>query len=760
MKMTRNGFAGLFLAVALVLAWAPSVLAATADHIRQIRIDGAERVEPTTVLSYMNIKVGDAFDQSAMDEAVKSLFATGLFTDVSVYQDNAVLVVSVAENPIINEISFEGNKEIKDADLLAEVQMRPRTVFTRTKVQTDVERLLNLYRLKGQFSASIDPKIIKLDQNRVNLVFEISEGPETRIRKIEFVGNKHFSDDRLEKTVRSKEGRWYRILTSDDKYDQERMNFDKELLRRFYLDHGYADFQVASATAELSPDRKDFFLTFVLEEGPRYAVGKVAVVSHIPGLDSKLVSDAVTFESGDWYNASKLEDSVGALTTAIGNLQFNFVDVKPQVERNVQNRTIDIVFNLNEGQKSFVERINVSGNVRTLDEVVRREMTLAEGDAMNNARLRKSEQKIKDLGFFEKVDVKASEGSAPDKTVLDVAVQEKSTGDLSIGAGFSTSDGPLADFRLREKNLLGKGQDLSFSSTLSGKRNEFDLSFTEPYFLKRDLSAGFDLFHMTRDLQDQSSYDRKQDGGALRLGYPLAENWRQSLTYRLEKSDISNVKPTASIFIRQQEGERTTSSVAQRLTYDTTDSKLDPTEGFISRLDTQVAGVGGDTKYIKGKLGGTWYYPVYDEWILSVLGEGGIVAGYGGRDVRINDRFFLGGDNLRGFTDSGVGPRDSATGDALGGNHFARGSVELEFPSGLPEDLGVRLHVFSDFGTIGKLDDSGAGIEDIQSLRLSSGGGVSWRSPLGPIRVDLASPLMKESFDETETFRFSFGTRF
>lgn len=758
MKISGSSFAALLWLVAFVFMGVPD--ASAAEHVRQIRVDGAERVEPTTVLSYMNIRVGDAFDQSSMDSAVKSLFATGLFTDVSVYQDGAVLVVSVAENPIINEISFEGNKQIKDADLSAEVQMRPRTVFTRTKVQADVDRLLNLYRLKGQFSASIDPKIIKLDQNRVNLVFEISEGPETRIRKIEFVGNKRYDDDRLEKTIRSKEERWYRILTSDDKYDPERMNFDKELLRRFYLDHGYADFRVTSATAELSSDRKDFFVTFVLDEGARYAVGKVDVVSHIPGLDAKLLTKEVTFSSGDWYNASKLEESVGELTTAVGNLQFNFVDVRPQVERNPQSKTIDIVFNLDEGKKSFIERVNISGNTRTLDEVVRREMTLSEGDPMNNARLRKSEQKVKDLDFFEKVDIKTREGSAPDKTVVDVAVQEKSTGDLSIGAGFSTADGPLADFRLQERNLLGKGQQLAFSSTISGKRNEFNLSFTEPYFLKRDLSAGFDLFHITRDLQNQSSYDRKQDGGALRLGYPVALNWRQNLTYRYEQSDIRNVKPTASLFIRAQEGQRTTSSIAQRLTYDTTDSRLDPTEGFIARFDTQLAGLGGDTKYGKVKIGGTYYYPVYDEWILSALGEAGYVAGYSGEDVLINDRFFLGGDTLRGFTDSGVGPRDSASGDALGGNQFARGSVELAFPSGLPEDLGVRLHVFSDFGTIGKIDDKGATIENVQSLRLSTGAGVSWRSPLGPIRIDLASPLIKESFDETESFRFSFGTRF
>lgn len=748
------------LAILFLIVLAAPLSAHAGERIRHIRVEGAQRIEPATVMSYVDVQEGDPFEPGLLDRALKNLFATGLFADVSFYQEGQDLVVSVMENPVINEIRFEGNEKIKTENLETEVQLRSRNVLTRAKVQADVDRLQELYRLSGRFSASIEPKIIKLDQNRVNLVFEISEGPQTLITRIIFLGNKRFDDGKLQRVVRSKEDRWWRFWSGDDKYDPDRLAYDRELLRKFYVDHGYADFVVESAVAELSPDRKYFYVTFTLNEGERYRVGSVDVKSGIPDLDPAPFKKEVTFKAGDWYNASAVEKTVNKLTDALGNRQQVFVDVAPSVNRQRDKRAVDVAFSLNEGRKVFVENININGNVRTLDEVVRREMTLVEGDPFNGARLKKSEQRIKDLGFFEKVEVKPASGSAPDKTNIDVTVSEKSTGELSIGGGYSTSDGPLADFRIREKNFLGKGQELSLSSTLAAQRTEFDFSFTEPYFMKRDLSAGVDLFHITRDYQDESSYDSKTVGGALRLGYPLSDNWRQYLSYRYEDNKITNVPATASIYIQQQEGKRSTSAMAQRLVYDTTDSKLEPTEGFVARLDSEVAGLGGDADYFKARLGGTYYYPVIDKWVLSLLGEAGYIVGFGGEHIRINERFYIGGNTLRGFADGGIGPRDTATGDALGGNRFWRGSAELEFPSGLPEDLGVRFHTFSDFGTLSKIDDSGAGIVSKESVRISVGAGVSWRSPLGPVRADLGFPLAKEEEDDTEVFRFSFGTRF
>ena len=728
--------------------------------IKQVRVEGTQRIEPATVMSYIDVQAGDPFDAARLDRALKSLYATGLFADVSLYQEGNDLIVVVVENPIVNEINFEGNEKLKDDVLLSEIQIRPRTVFTRSRVQSDVERLQEVYRLSGRFSASIEPKIIKLDQNRVNLVFEISEGPETLISRISFVGNRKFDDADLQRVIRSKEDRWWRFFSSDDKYDPDRMAYDREMLRKFYLDQGYADFRVENAVAELSPDRKDFFVTYTLEEGERYKVGNVHITSGIPDLNADPLKKTLTFAPGEWYSASKIEKSVQAMTDELGNMQYAFVDVRPEVTRNRDSKTIDIRFTVNEGQKTFVNNININGNVRTLDEVIRREMDLVEGDPYNTAKLKKSEQRLRDLGFFERVDVKPTQTASVDKTDIDITVSEKSTGELSLGAGFSTSDGPLGDFRIRERNFLGKGQKLELATTISGRRNEIDFSFVEPYFLKRDLAAGVDLFHVTRDLQDESSYDSRRTGAGFNLGYPLSENLRQTLTYRFDITDITNVDANASTYIQQQEGERSTSAIGQRLVYDVTNSKLDPTEGYVLRLENELAGLGGDADYLRTKVGGTYYYPIVDKWIFSALGEAGYIFGLKDADVRINERFYIGGSTLRGFADGGIGPRDAATDDALGGNQFWRGSTELAFPSGLPEDLGVRLHVFSDFGVLTELDQSGPGIDDTDTLRVSAGAGVTWRSPMGPVRIDLATPIQKEDYDETEVFRFSFGTRF
>ncbi len=755
----------LVVATFVLLAWAMfaaigGASAQSGETIRDIRVEGTQRIEPSTVLSYMSLQAGDAFDGNALNRALKALFATGLFADVSLYQEGRDLIVVVVENPIINEIAFEGNEKLKKDALMAEVQLRPRTVLTRTKVQADVERLQEMYRLSGRFSASIDPKIIKLDQNRVNLVFEISEGPQTLISRIVFLGNKRFDDADLQRVVRSREDRWWRIWSGADKYDPDRVAFDREMLRKHYLEYGYADFLVESAIAELSPDRKNFYVTFTLSEGDRYKVGKVDVKSNIRDLDPTQLNSVVTFKSGEWYKASAIENTVNALTDELGNRQYAFVDVVPSVNRRRDDREIDITFTVNEGRKAFVENINISGNVRTMDSVIRREMTLSEGDAFNAARLKRSEQKLRNLSYFENVQVKTTRGTTPDKTNIDINVAEKSTGELSLGGGYSTSDGVLGEFRIRERNFLGKGQDLTLATTLSTRRSQFDFSFTEPYFLKRDLSFGVDAFHIVRDYQDYSSYDSRRTGGALRLGYPLSERLRQDLGYRYDVTEIENVDSDASLFIKNQEGEWTTSAISQKLTYDSTDNRQEPTEGVLLRLENEVAGFGGDARYLRTRVGGTVYYPVVDKWVLSLLGEAGYIFGFGGKDLRINERFFIGGSTLRGFEESGIGPRDSATGDALGGNYFYRGSVEMEFPSGLPEDLGVRLRTFSDFGVLSRVDDKGPGIQDQDSLRVTAGVGVSWRSPFGPVRMDFAVPVVKEDFDETEFFRFSFGTRF
>lgn len=743
----------------LVLMMAPGTAMAQ-ETVREIRVEGAQRVEPATVISYMSLRVGDKMTQEALDNTLKSLFTTGLFADVTLKQQGSVLVVEIIENPLINEIAFEGNDKLENDELLAEIQLRPRQVFTRTKVQSDVTRLYQVYRRNGRFSVNIEPKVIKLDQNRVNLVFEIDEGNVTTVSSIRFVGNKRFSDNSLRSEISTKESAWYKFYSSDDRYDPDRLAYDQELLRKFYMSQGYVDFRILSAIAELSDDRQSFFITFTLEEGDRYKIGSTRIDSQLRNFDASVLSQYITLEKGEWYDADLTQESSDKITDALADMQYAFVNVRPDVQRNRETDTVDVVFQISESPRVFVERIDVNGNVRTLDKVIRREISLAEGDPFSKSKLAKSEQKIKDLDYFEKVDVDAKPGSAPDKTVIDVNVAEKSTGELSIGAGFSTNDGPLADLRIRERNLLGKGQDLLFATTIAGERTEFNLSFTEPYFLDRDLSAGIDLFHSTRDLQTESSYDQKRTGGGFRIGYPLSERWRQTLRYNLERNEITNVSSSASRFVRDQEGENITSAISQRLSYDSRDSTLFPTDGWLFWLDNEIAGLGGDVKYVSGKTGASYYYPIAENWVFNLLGETGAITGYSDEDVKINDRYFLGGSTLRGFRKSGIGPRDTVSDDALGGNIFYRGSAELSFPLGLPEDLGIQGHAFTDVGSLWDVDDNGAGVVDESSLRGSGGVGISWRSPFGPIRVDLSQAYAKEDFDKEEVFRFDFGTRF
>jgi len=726
--------------------------------IREIRIEGTQRIEPETVRSYMRLNPGDPFDPLRIDQSLKNIFSTGLFADVTLRREGDSLIVSVVENPIINRIAFEGNDRLDDETLSAEVTLRPRVVFTRTKVQNDVQRLLEIYRRSGRYAATIEPKVIQLPQNRVDLVFEISEGPLTKVRSINFIGNKVYSDSRLRGEITTSETAFWRFLSSTDTYDPDRLTFDRELLRRFYLEEGYADFRVISVVAELLPDREGFIVTFTVEEGERHRFGTIDVISNLPKLDPAALEQHVMTEEGEWYNAQLVEDTIDNLTEAIGNLGYAFVEVSPRIERNREERLINITYEIEEGPKVFVERIDIQGNVRTLDRVIRREFRLVEGDAFNAAKLRRSRQRIQNLGFFRDVQVDSQPGSQPDRTVIGVEVQEQSTGDLTFGAGYSTSVGPIGNVGLRERNLLGRGQDLRLGFTLSGAQSELDLSFTEPYFLGRDLAAGFDLFRVIND-DDQRSFDEERIGGSLRAGFNWSENLRQVVRYKIEDQNITDVDENAALLVKEEEGQSLESSVSQTLSYDTLDNRFDPRSGIIVRLFTEVAGLGGDVYHFKPSLGGDYYFPIAEDWTLGVGAEVGTIIGLG-EDTRISDRYFIGGRDCRGFEFAGVGPRDRPSEDPLGGKNFYTGTVELGFPLGLPDEFKIRGRVFSDFCASWDLDKTNADVQDSSSPRVSVGTGISWQSPFGPVVLDLAYAAVKEDFDQTEVFSFSFGTQF
>ncbi len=736
----------------------------TGPVIQDIRVDGAQRLEPETVLSYLTLAKGDQASEEKIDASLKALYATGLFSDVGLAMDDGTLVVSIAENPIINRITYEGNDAISTEDLEKEVQIKPRLVYTLPRIQKDVQRILELYRRSGRFGAVVEPKIVQLEQNRVDVIFEITEGKHTGVRRIRFIGNDHYDESDLRSVINTRESAWWRIFSTSDFYDPDRTNYDRELLRRFYLNEGYVDFRVVSAVAELTPERDSFFLTFTVDEGPRYKFGKIDIKSDVKGLDGETLRQYLTTKEGDWYNADAAEKSIAKMTEALGDMQYAFVDITPEVERNKENLTVGLTYRIKPGQRVYIGRIDITGNNRTLDKVIRREMQLAEGDPFSTSKVNRSEQRIKDLGFFETVKVTPSEGAQPDRSNLMVEVKEKSTGEISLGAGFSTADGPLGDFSIRERNFLGRGQDMRLGATVSGVSRQFNLSFTEPYFLDRNLSAGGDVFHTTRDNQSQSSYNVTNTGFAARLGYPLTEDLRQLVSYTLRKDDISDVPANASRFIREQEGPSIMSMVGQELTYDTRDSRLEPTKGFVSRLGTDFAGIGGDHKFVRVRLGGTQYYEIVEKYVLSVGGEVGSMWGIG-QNVRISDRFFLGGETLRGFEYGGVGPRDLTGGvnDALGGNRFTRGTIELTMPTFLPDDLGFKGHIFTDAGTLGNNDESplpGENFKNEESIRASVGIGATWQSPFGPVRLDFAKALLKKDYDKTEIIHFSFGTRF
>jgi len=734
-------------------------LAQNVGVIQEIIVEGTQRIEPETVKSYLLIQEGDSFDPARIDRSLKSLFATGLFADVTLRRQGDRLVVKVVENPVINRIAFEGNIKLETSELETEVSLRPRVIYTRTKVQNDVKRLLSLYRRSGRFAATVEPKVIQLPQNRVDLVFEINEGELTEIRSIRFVGNREFSDSRLRGVIRTKETTWWRFFSSDDKYDPDRLTFDRELLRRFYLTDGFADFRVISAVAELTPNRKDFFITFTVDEGARYRFGKVEIEARLRDLKVEDIADAVEFEEDDWYDVEMVNKAINALTNRVGELGIAFVDVRPRINRNRENQTIDVVFEVNEGPRVFVERIEIVGNVRTQDKVIRREFRLVEGDAFNSAKLRRSRQRIQNLGFFESVSVERLPGSSPDKSVLKVSVEEQSTGQLSFGAGFSTTNGLLGDIGITERNFLGKGQEVALSLTIAARKSEVDFSFTEPYFLDREIRAGFDLFRVSQNLQESSSFDMDRTGFGLRGGYSITESLRQDWRYGFRVSKVSDVADDASQLIRNEIGTETTSEISHTLTYDKRDSPLITTNGYFIRFKNDLAGLGGSIRHFRNKITAIKFFSLADQWVLSLTGKAGYIIGLG-EDVDLLERFYVGGDNLRGFAARGIGPRDSLTQDSLGGEWMYTGSLQLSFPLGLPEELGIGGRAFTDIGSTGKLQPTASFVQDESSLRVAVGTGLTWQSPFGPVGVDAAIPLVKEDFDLTENFRINFGTRF
>ncbi len=771
---------GLALLMGGAVLAAPEAVLAQAQQsgvVGRIVIQGNERIDPETITSYLPIAVGDTVDPAKIDIALKTLFRTDLFSDVKIDLQGTDLVVKVVENPVINQVLFEGNSNIKEDKLKDEVQIRPRGVFTRAKVEEDVGRIVELYRRAGRISATVTPKIIELPQRRVDLIFEINEGPKSGILRVNFLGNKDFSANDLRNVVVTKESQWYKFFSSNDNYDPDRIEYDREQLRKYYRNRGFYDFRIISSVAELAPDKNGFAVTYALDEGAKYHFGKLTVQTDLKKLNGDILRQLLPIREGQVYQDQKIEQATDALTFAAGAAGFAFVDVRPQYKTDPVKHTVDVVFEVKEGPRVYIDRIDIVGNTTTLDYVIRRQLNVAEGDAYNRALVDRSKNNIRALGFFKDVDITNVPGSAPDRTTLQVHVTEQPTGQLSFSAGYSSIDQLVTDVGVSQSNFRGRGEDVRARLSLGSLRQQADFSFTQPHFLDRDLQAGFDLYTYRYDFSTQASYNTASTGGTVRVAFPLTTDSLLTTRYTLRTDDVivddSLCVPgqeLVSVVLCQQRGSYITSQVGYTLGLDRRNDPIVATRGYFINLSQDVAGVGGSVHYVRNELRGGWYHGFNKDFIFSFTGSAGYIDGWNGDNIRITDRFYEGGDTFRGFAIAGIGPRDTQFGDSLGGKLYAIGTVEMTIPTKLPEQYGIKAALFSDFGTLGILDraekiDPNTNqplltVQDDLGLRASAGISIFWKSPMGPLRFDFSQIIRKDSYDKTELFRFSTSTRF
>lgn len=755
---------------------------AEAAVVSRVEVSGNQRVDAETIRNYIAIKPGKAFSSSDIDDAVKALFGTGLFSDVQINQVGSSLVVKVSEYKVVNQVLFQGNKKIKDNALQMGIQLKPRSTFSQQALDADVEAIKTAYRRIGRDDAGVTSQVMDLGDNRVNVVFNINEGDRTQIAAINFVGNQAYSSRRLSDVINTKRSSWLSFVLRDDVYDEDKLRADQELLRRFYYNHGYADFQVVSAVGELDNATNKYTVTITVQEGDRYNFGDVSVESTIPEVDSKALESVVETHKGDVYNAKDVEDSIIALTEKVAGSGYAFAQVTPRGDRNFENHTISVVYTIDQGTKAYVERIEIRGNDRTRDYVIRREFDVSEGDAFNQVLIQRAKKRLEALDYFQSVDISTVPGSAPDQVVLVVTVVEKSTGAFSVGAGYSTggdSPGPSVEGSITERNFLGRGQYIKLSAGGGKNSRDYSLSFTEPYFLGRRIAAGFDIYKSTREYND--SYDVDTTGATIRFGLPITDSVSTQLAYNISQDkykvdddcDPTEAVPQGTCDISQavldgiQQSPWIKSSISLGLVYNTIDDMKNPHEGIYATGTTEFAGLGGDAKWVKITGRASVYQTLSEQWDLVglVSGGAGYIATYGSQDLRIFDYFQSNDRMIRGFEYGGIGPVASgSSGDHLGGTTYFNASAEAQFPlPAIPESFGLRGAVFADAATLygnslgsALVDPSSTGMQ----LRASVGVGLMWASPFGPIRIDYAIPVKKEARDDVQEFNFGIATRF
>ncbi|MEM6407953.1 MAG: outer membrane protein assembly factor BamA [Pseudomonadota bacterium] len=732
--------------------------------VTAVQIEGNQRIEDATVLSFLDLPRGGVVSAAQLNDALQRLQGSGLFERVELVPAGSTLVVNVTEFPTINRVNIEGNRRLSDEDLLPLLQSQSRRVYNPTTAEADAATLTEGYRQAGRIAATVTPRIIRRSNNRVDLVFEVVEGRVVEVERISFVGNRAYSDRRLRRVVESKQAGLFRGLVQSDTFIADRIAFDRQLLRDFYLSRGYVDFQVISDAPELTRQRDAFFLTFRIQEGQQFRFGSITTVSDLPSIDPDEFQAVNRIKEGSIYSPVRIENTITRMERLAIQKGLDFIRVEPRITRNDAELTLDIEFQVVRGPRVFVERIDIEGNATTLDRVIRRQFRTVEGDPFNPREIRDAAERIRALNYFTTADVNTRQGSGPDQVIVDVDLEETTTGSLGFGVSYGSENGVGFNVSFSERNFLGRGQILSFSFDTGSDTQDTSLSFVEPAFLGRDLRFGFDVFYRTTD-SDLADFDTQNIGFRTSLGFPISENGRLRLSYSLSEDEIDNVSSDLTPIIARDAGKAITSSIGYQYSYDTRRTGLNPNAGVLLRFGQEFAGIGGDREYIlTTALASAQTRVAREEVTLRAELEVGGLSMLSGNS-RVTERFFLGSRRMRGFDSDGVGPRDlgSLNQDALGGNFFAVARFEAEFPLGLPEEYGISGGAFLDVGSLWGLDDvNGATgiVDDSANLRAAIGVSIFWDTQIGPLRFNFSEALVKEPYDETRSFDLTVFTRF
>lgn len=740
-------------------------------------VEGSERVDAATILSYAGIARGQAVSAGALNDAYQRLMGSGLFETVDLVPRGNTLRIVVKEFPTINIINFEGNARLKDEQLAEIAKSRSRRVYSPAQAELDAAMIAEVYATQGRIAATVEPRIIRRSGNRVDLVFQITEGRVTEIERISFVGNRAFSDRRLRNVLNTKQAGLLRTFIQRDTFVAERLELDKQLLRDFYLSRGYIDFQVLDASAEMTRERDAQFVTFTIREGQSYRIADINVTSDVEGVDPAEFRAIMRLRSGVVYSPTVVDANIARMETLALRKGLNFVRVEPRIQRNDRDGTLGLTFAIVRGPRVFVERIDIEGNTTTLDQVIRRQFRTVEGDPFNPREIRQAAERIRALGFFANANVAAEQGSASDQIIVNVDVEEQPTGSLGFGVSYGVSAGVGATINFSESNFLGRGQTVGLSVLTGTDNQQASFVFVEPAFLGRNLRFALDAYYTITERQN-SLYNTRNIGIRPSIGFPLGELSRIDLRYRISEDRISDVAPfvpasgstaaTGSSPILGREADRgalLTSAVGYTYSYDTRTSGLNPNGGILLRFGQDFAGLGGDTKYIQTTaLALAERRILNDDVTLRAIFEGGAITTSGGDGSRVTERFF-GGGKVRGFEGNGFGPRDlgAPNQDALGGNYFVSARFETEFPLGLPEEYGIRGGLFFDMGSVWGLDDTAGAtgtVDDGFHLRSAIGFSVFWTTPVGPLRLNFSRAINKESYDKVQNFDLTISTQF